>query len=74
MRKRRKLFQVNNDVEPELSVDDILAEYNMEQDTVGADYDTGWAEHTYDEDEDVSGNYWDDHNYVLINPTTGVEL
>jgi len=53
MRKRRKLFQVNNDVEPELSVDDILAEYNMEQDTVGTDYDTGWAEHTYDEDEDV---------------------
>jgi len=53
MRKRRKLFQVNNDTEPELSVDDILAEFGGGQDTAGLDYDAGWAEPAYDEDEDV---------------------
>ena len=53
MRKRRKLFHVNKDVEPELSVDDILAEYSVDQDLSGVDYDTGWAEPAYDEDEDV---------------------
>ena len=52
MRKRRKLFQVNNDVEPELSVDDILAEFSLEEE-VAASYDSGWAEPAYDEDEDV---------------------
>ncbi len=51
MRKRRKGFQVNNDIEPELSVDDILAEFNMEQ--AGLDYDSGWAEPAYEEDEDL---------------------
>jgi len=53
MRKRRKSLQVNNEVEPELSVDDILAEFNMEQAGSELDYDTGWAEPAYDQEEDV---------------------
>ncbi len=53
MRKRRKSLQVNNEVEPELSVDDILAEFNMEQAGSELDYDTGWAEPAYEEDEDI---------------------
>lgn len=48
MRKRRKGFKVNTEIEPELSVDDILAEYSREQSN-----DTGWAEPAWDGDEDV---------------------
>lgn len=50
MRKRRKGFQVNNDIEPELSVDDILAEFSYNQ--AGEDH-SGWAEPAPEEDEDV---------------------
>ncbi len=53
MRKRRKGFKLNNDVEPELSVDDILAEFNFDQAGEESDYDTGWAEPAWEDDEDV---------------------
>ena len=48
MRKRRKGFQVNKETEPELTVDDILAEYSAEKDMQPVDYDSGWAEPAYE--------------------------